>query len=501
MRRFLLPVLTLPDKGGESQQATGRFGVAATIEDSLTAQSTGQRAGTTQAFSQAYRLITQDERGIPIPYYAMQHWTVIQNGAEFLTEIAFRQAGWVSQTRSRSIEVELHLADLTRWCNLSSQHLDQIIAQGKYIHWFARKKTVRSNRKGCDLWEIDRGFPIAPHHLWAIDQYVKQTLPDWLILHEGDLTTYLDDLQERVFWILSRVSITQASLWEGEKSSIQEIIEAAAGARISNDAAQKCAAIHSSILHVSHKGPDRARNSFWCTHYFLERCLPRLGSQMAVAVMRLRFLKESGQIQTPLLISDSKRGYTRLGELMGIDFRTARKWVTGLTRASSGEKCDLKIEALRAFISSLPAGRDGFLVNIYMDDPLWGDEADLLLTVNEMLEQGREEQDVARYVAAYRKDQAAGDPDANKHSSETNTFVRILEPESDVLQSNDFHESINKSFHESGAQPGLDEPINIPFHEKDKDFHEDGTKTFVKPDKDFHEVPVLINQEVLKLRI
>ena len=472
----------------------------------MTTARTDQR--TAHALSQAYRLITQDERGIPIPYYAMQHWTAVQNGAEFLTEIAFRQAGWVSQTRAQRVEAELHLSDLTRWCHLSSQHLDQVIAQGKYIQWFAQKKVARSNRKGCDLWQIERDYPIAPHHLWAIDQYVKQTLPDWLTLHAEDLTDYLDDLQERVFWILSRVSIAQAALWEAGKASIQEMIEAASGARISNEAAQKCAAIQASVLHVSHNGPDRARNSFWCTHYFLERCLPRLGSQMAVAVMRLRFLKETGQIQTPLLISASKRGYARLGELMGVDFRTAKKWVTALASASSAEDCDPKIAALRAFMPSLPAGRDEFLVDVHMDDPLWGDEADLLPAVKKMLEQGRAGQDIARYVAAYRKDRAAADPDANKHPSETNTFVRILEPERGDLENNDFHENTNKTFHENDVQPDMDDPANNLFHETDKDFHEDDkgfqeneTKAFMNENKDFHEMDVLLNQEIFKPKI
>jgi hypothetical protein len=462
----------------------------------LTAPRAGQQASISDIHDQAYHLITQDDRGVPIPYYAMQNWTILQSPAEFLTEFAFRQASWVSQSQGRSIEVDLHLSDLSRWCNLSSQHLDQVISQGKYINWFVSKKVARNNRKSADRWEVYRDIPIAPHQLWAIDQYVKQTLPEWKTTHGNDISGYLDDLGERVFWILSRSDPANASQWIGGRSSILEIIQAAAGAPLSEANIKKCASIQARVLHISHQGSDRARNSFWCTHYFLEHCLPILGSQMAVAVLRLRFLKESGQIVFPLMISESKSGYQYLGELMGVDFRTARKWINGLTSPAS-EKRDPKLDALGAFITSLPMGRDVISVDISMDDPVWADEIDLLTSIYDMLGQEKSTQEIAKYIATQRRKLEEARNHESKSTNQTNTFMRIERDKASHSSNNDFHEGPGIDFHDQDQETMTFMSPSNDFHEGDKVLREDETNPFMKQSKSFHESSDLINKDSL----
>lgn len=254
-----------------------------------------------------YDQVVESQKIVPVQIYMFQHWLPVLGASAFWVTAAMRQVSFVSRADESCVVKPISSRVLARWTPLRHVQVNEWLSKKGYTSWFF-KKIKDSYEDVPPEYTVWSQIPIAPHHLFFIEQYVQQ------YREEEAPATILDSLLDKTGEI-RRVKPGEMDLpknYSNKRRTVLDIIAENFPGKISDRAADLA-------LQLEHQ-VTRPNLAITIPHYFFHRYMGDLNSYEAALIWYLRSLyKEEGGAEVTFT------GYRAIEEALGCGNRTPKR--------------------------------------------------------------------------------------------------------------------------------------------------------------------------------
>jgi len=220
-----------------------------------------------------YDQVVEPNKIVPVQIYMFQHWLPVLGASAFWVTAAMRQVSFVSRADESCVVKPISSRVLARWTPLRHVQVNEWLSKEGYTSWFF-KKTKDSYEDVPPEYTVWSQIPIAPHHLFFIEQYVQQ------YREEEAPATILDSLLDKTGEI-RRVKPGEMDLpknYSSKRRTVLDIIAENFPGKISDRAADLA-------LQLEHQ-VTRPNLAITIPHYFFHRSTGRSRTPWAAETER-----------------------------------------------------------------------------------------------------------------------------------------------------------------------------------------------------------------------